>query len=80
MLLIQVFNAGLFNSRTQGWNTAWYWGAEMVGALVSAAPDLVCLHIRAARYLVRLHMSGALSSLLQDVCVFGVMPHPTTGK
>ena len=29
-----IFNAGLFNSRTQGWNTAWYWGAEMVGALV----------------------------------------------
>jgi len=27
-----VFNAGLFNVRTQGYNTAWYWGAEMLGA------------------------------------------------
>ena len=28
-----VFNAGMHNSRTQGWNTAWYWGAEMMGAV-----------------------------------------------
>eukprot|EP00039_Didymoeca_costata_P009928 m.132607 g.132607 ORF g.132607 m.132607 type:complete len:493 (-) comp14650_c0_seq1:1402-2880(-) len=27
-----VYNAGMFNSRTQGWNTAWFWFAEMIGA------------------------------------------------
>eukprot|EP00039_Didymoeca_costata_P012413 m.179345 g.179345 ORF g.179345 m.179345 type:complete len:455 (+) comp15475_c1_seq17:111-1475(+) len=27
-----VYNSGMFNTRTQGWNTAFYWGAEMLGA------------------------------------------------
>lgn len=29
--LLHFSCTGLFNSRTQGWNTAWYWGSEMVG-------------------------------------------------
>ena len=31
LLLLHFSCTGLFNSRTQGWNTAWYWGSEMVG-------------------------------------------------
>jgi hypothetical protein len=27
-----VFNAGLFNTRTQGFNNTFYWGAQMYGA------------------------------------------------